>query len=501
VFGWVADAFYLSWSFFYWNLRKTKFRLRRGRSRCPCQAASDSGRAMETRCDAAIHLHKTGRFRHVCPLLKQNAQGHWRCSVNAPDVRPFWPRAFTFFGSILLALYLVGTVGAWGMLRYRGYPISYAAVVWPGKWKDFHLVQSRYFGEKAQRALARSDFPEALMSLSLAYQLNPADYDLGRRYAQLAQAGQMGRADRAYAQLVHDHPARRGETLGAWYETLLWRADFASINHVGKQGLISDPARSSAWTNALLFSLRREPDLNLLRELATSQEIGGARAVFELELQSINLPEQAKRLIATANRESVPEFLDYYRVKRLIELGSAQEALRLLSDRQSRLTPRDTLVLRLEAMQAASWPSLIRTEFETLNTGPLNPAVTEVLAAFLIRHPDSSLLQLTFDGFMSKHPPENEITYRTWAALLCAAGANGDLTRYRHAVSEMRRLSGSQLRAFTSFEGFFRQDTTSARIENYLSSVQPLPMEITYALLERYYQPRGSKTQRRVPVP
>lgn len=41
--GWFVDTLRLFWGLIYWNLRKTWFRLRRGRTPCPCQSSSDSG--------------------------------------------------------------------------------------------------------------------------------------------------------------------------------------------------------------------------------------------------------------------------------------------------------------------------------------------------------------------------------------------------------------------------------------------------------------------------
>ena len=67
--GWIADFFRLAWGLLYWNYRKSWFRLRRGRARCPCQSPSDSGRALETVCEASLSWHKHANFRRVCPLL------------------------------------------------------------------------------------------------------------------------------------------------------------------------------------------------------------------------------------------------------------------------------------------------------------------------------------------------------------------------------------------------------------------------------------------------
>lgn len=89
------------WALFYWNARKTIFRLRGRRGVAPCQHPSDSGTAMKTACDACTAWHRRVRFRLVCPLLKQDDAGLWVCSVDRAGVRPFWGRAFAYTGGTL----------------------------------------------------------------------------------------------------------------------------------------------------------------------------------------------------------------------------------------------------------------------------------------------------------------------------------------------------------------------------------------------------------------
>lgn len=446
---------------------------------------------METRCDPSLMLQQPARFRHVCPLLKAGPDGRWRCSVDTPEVRPFWGRAFATFGLALLLIYLTGTLAAWALLRSRGYPIAYAEVTWPPAWSRFHLVQSRFFASKANRALAKNDVQEALMSLSVAYQLDRQNYALGRLFAQLTQAAQPALSDRVYAQLAHDHAERRPETFAAWYEALLWRADFGSIKALAREALTSDTNRSSAWLNALLFALRREPDEVLVKELASAKESAVANAVFSLELQTRGPASVARAALLSAPPQGAPEYLSYYRPKRLIELGFGQDALAMLDRSTAALPARDQLLLHLEAYTALGWRSLIRNDVEALIGRPFNAVGAELLASYLIRHPDEELLRLAFDAFKALPLTQEETTYRTWTSWLCAAGANRDFGRFREAAEQMKKISGADYRALKQVEAFFRGESASARIESYLPAMQPIPIEITYALLERYYQPRA----------
>src|SRR5207253_1322402 len=94
-----------------------------GRSACPCQSPSDSGRAYETQCDACMSWSRPARFQRVCPLLVPTKDG-MRCSANTPEVRPFWGRAFGFYGGVLFSIYLVGVITVFIFLRTIGYPVS-----------------------------------------------------------------------------------------------------------------------------------------------------------------------------------------------------------------------------------------------------------------------------------------------------------------------------------------------------------------------------------------
>ena len=71
--GWLADFFRLLGGLFYWNARKTVFHWRGGR--CPCQNPSDSGRALETTCDACLHWHQPAPPSGACV----------RCFVTTPN--------------------------------------------------------------------------------------------------------------------------------------------------------------------------------------------------------------------------------------------------------------------------------------------------------------------------------------------------------------------------------------------------------------------------------
>ena len=153
--GWLGDFLRFWWGLLYWNTRKSLFRLNRDRARCPCQNPSDSGRARETGCDAAHAWYQPARFRRVCPLLVETAEG-LRCAADARDVRPFWGRAAAYYAAAALALYLAAVFALFACLRIVGYPLSPVSLLWPPRWSDLRLARGDYFVAKAQRALARN---------------------------------------------------------------------------------------------------------------------------------------------------------------------------------------------------------------------------------------------------------------------------------------------------------------------------------------------------------
>ncbi|PTY04716.1 hypothetical protein DB347_18595 [Opitutaceae bacterium EW11] len=485
--GPIGDALQLAWGLLYWNFRKTVFRARRDRVPCPCQTPSDSGRAWETGCEPSILLRKPARFRRVCPLLRQDAQGRWRCSVDTADVRPFWGRAAVIAAATALAVFVLGSLGAWGLLRQRGYPLGYVDVAWPGRWSEFHLAQSRVFAQRAQRALDRGDVPDAIMSLAVSFRLDPSNYALGRVLAQLTQFGQPGLADQTYSQLLQLHPDRAAETLAAWNEALLWRADFAAVETVSREGLLRDPGHTTAWLHSLIFAVRRSPNDALLRELAAGKKLD-VRSVAELELRTHETPEAARAALLELPPIGASPYLEYYRPRRLLELGYPEDALALLE--HSRLPMRDRIALRLDALTLLDRTSAVETEIGAILSAQSDVTTVELLSAYLVRHPNSGLLAGLFAA-VSAHPlPTDAGGYRAWAGLLCAAAASGDFGRFREAGAEMKRISGTEFRALKQVEAFFRGEGASSRIESYLPAMQPLPSEVTLALLERYYQPR-----------
>lgn len=497
--GWIADLFRTAWGLVYWNLRKSLYRARRGQSRCPCQTPSDSGRAWETGCEASIPWNRRVRFRRVCPLLKPGPDGSLRCSVNAEDVRPFWGRAFAIYGSAAFGAYLLAAILGFAVLRGIGYKVTPWTLAWPPAWSTLRTVRSEYFLEKARVAYNEQRINEAILALSLAYELDPHNHAAGLLLAQLWQVGQATLSDRTYVRLLDNHPAMRPGTAQSWYRALLARGDFRTIAQLSADALRFDPDHATAWIHALFFSIRKTGDLAPLHRalMVTTPDLAPeVRALLELERTvSTSLRTQGIDALLQPASDLGTAYAAYYRINRLLQLDAPQQALTLFERYGPRLGERERAALQLDLYAELGWAPLRRATVETLVARPLNLPTVEILMAHLIRYPSPELARIVFDG-QAAHPlPPTEVNYSGYTALFCTAGIYGDEEQVKTLAAALKQISGSSFASLRAAEAFFRQPEANRRIEAVLPMLQPLPLDVTYALLERFGRSLSPATQ------
>lgn len=501
--GWLADTLRLIWGLIYWNLRKTWFRLRRGRSPCPCQSPSDSGRALRTVCDASMHWNEPARFRAVCPLLVRTPDG-LRCSVDTADIRPFWGRAAAFYGGAGLALYLTAAVSVFIFLRTIGYPVNIFHVTLPPYWHRVTEVRSGYFISRSQQAFAESKPAEALLYLDSAFQFDPRNHAAGLTLAKHLQIAQPSRSDAIFQQLMANHPDRRHLIAQDWFRALLARGNLERVADLALAELRAGSPGAPVWIRALIFARRRLPPLGetAAREESARTEMAPWRPVLVVEnLLRTGRQAEARALLATDWPETPDEFEAFYQSSVLTELNDGFAALDALARKPAVTDGEVLLTARLAALASAQKERLLSQEVERALAPRLTPAtlpVIKVLTANLIRHPDRDIFQRVLAKVERERVPFTDQTAAIWFSLFCAAGAVGDEAALGRLTGSIREATGQPFLVLGATEAFFRGDSNERSILPFLPALL-LPLEVTYALLERYIPTRQTARPGRAP--
>lgn len=431
---------------------------------------------------------KPARFRRVCPLLVETPDG-LRCSVDAPDVRPFWMRAVAFATGGAAGVYLVGSLLLFGILRTVGYPVTYAMVAWPPAWSEIDQARSEYFFREGADAVAAGNIKEALFNLRLAHDLSPRNYQAGLTLASLWQMAQPALSDQLYERLLLEHFDRAAQTADAWHRALLARGDYQTIKRLAaRQFVRADEQFAGYWLNALFFASRQTRDDSPLREILTVAEKLPAqwRAAIETEL-SIHTGRTADAIIAARSiwAKSTHPFIPYYCASTLIRIGDAKSAVELLEIGAARFGDNERYRLRLDAFAVLGWKSVHEADVELLLTLPPTAPIVELLATHLVKYPNQHVLDRLFARLQDAPLPLVREAHSAYMALFCAAGVGRDFAKMDAVIETLKELSGSSLLTITSFADFFRDAAPQQRVETFLPTV-PLPLDLTYAMLARY---------------
>lgn len=494
--GWIGDFFRLNWALFYWNIRKTWFRMRGAhRDDCPCQTYSDSGHAMDSRCEAVADWHEPARFRRVCPLLVQTPQG-WRCGVNAESVRPYWGRAGLYFASLALLLYLAGTLAVYTALRTARYETSYLTILWPPLWGELRTSQEKLYAARAQQALQAGKYQEAILSLEMVTQLNPRNYAAGLALAGLSQvAAQPFVSDHIYDRLMRDVPEQRRQTAQIWFRTLLARASYEKIQDLATAMLSEDPGERAAWLNALLFACRQTGDHAYLGKVLAEHPHLPVWCTELIGIEQLLLQGQLEKVRPRLTRiYRVPDagYIPYFQADRLLRHSQVEPATELLRAYGPQLQPDEAAFVRLRIYQAKGWSSLIGSEFESVLGYGMQPRIITQICSYLINHPEPALFMRFLERFTATNLPVDPTTVPLYHAVYLCAILSGDAPQAEQLARRISDFTASDARVLRGLGELLKGRGADPRLPRILPLV-PLPTEVVYAILERQAVPAPAK--------
>lgn len=256
------------------NLVKARHRRRRARTLqalgtrpladagpAPCQAASDSGRAGRTRCEACLLLDKPARLRWLCPALSMRS-GEARCTLDSADVAPRWGRAALILLAPLIALYLLGASAYWAALRHQGLDtLAWTDVAAPHRWSQIREHRRQHFRALALRSLATGDLGTATVALFNAAQEGDGPPEDNLALARLATlGGYHSLADQLHAANIVRHPDRAETLAVAWHDDLLVADRPLRLAQLAIEQLARSGVDREFWLRAFFFSIRH-PDV------------------------------------------------------------------------------------------------------------------------------------------------------------------------------------------------------------------------------------------------
>lgn len=486
--GWLKDFFLYWWALFYWNIRKTWFRLRGAhRDSCPCQEPGDSGHALDSRCVAVAAWHRPERFQRVCPLLTSTPAG-WRCRVDAERVRPFWGRAILAGLAACLALYLVGGSAIYATLRLAKYEVKFATVVWPPAWSELRGAQEKLHAQRAAQALAAGDYAGALLALERVCALNPRNYQAALSLAGLSQvAGRDSVAEHVYARLMRDVPEERPATAQHWIRLLLARADFPQIKSLASAMLTEDPTRRASWLHCFLVAARLTQDPAALEALLQqhSNLPDWCSEIIRIELLILQgRTEQAVAQLVRANFSAGNHYPARYQIDRLLGLDRPIEATEILAVSDNLVPVDEAAFFRLRAALARNWLPLVGAEYEALLQLPMTPRLTEQFCAWFLRRPDPVAFARFADRFFRAGPPLTRESLAQHQAVYLTAIVNQDQVHAAQAATAIAAFTTSPNRALIVLGELLATPRPAVPVSQILPAV-PLPVEILYAILDR----------------
>ncbi len=484
---WLSTWAKTFWAHGYWNIRKSLYVLRGRHGRCPCHHPSDSGRAGETSCEAVAGWARPEIFqRRVCPLLQRGNDGLWRCGVGYEAVRPFWGRAIAHWGGLTLAGMTALLALVFFSLKFIGYDVSPAQLLWPPRWAEVRHARVELFIQQARAHYEAGRPRDAIASLLVAYQLEPENYAVAMMLAQFYQAAAPETADLLYARCLKFFPHRRNDTARVWFRSLLSRGRLTDVAELARRQIIEEP-NEMAWLNALLFAAQHLHQPELLEQAASEKDIAATtRALLTREAQTHRAaPQERITLLLHGEWPDIP-LARLRRAKLLLQSGAPDLALDFLRANRTRLEGRDVVRLALACFAQAGRQEDLSREISQLLSPERHRSDAEVtlFAQHLISFPDATRLPTLVAALHELHALP--IAQRAEAGLqvLCAAGSCGDFARFDEISARLIKDGIVHAALAGQARNYYQSPHDAAHRALFTSLLQNHSLELIYVISE-----------------
>ncbi|MDP2138092.1 MAG: hypothetical protein Q8J74_09570 [Candidatus Didemnitutus sp.] len=417
----------------------------------------------------------------------RNPDGEWQCGVGPEGVRPYWVRQGAILGGTVAVALLLAALGVWGTMRVVGFNVSPRQIMWPPAWSELDGVRARFFLEQARELLAEGKFREAANSLTVAYEMNPGDYEIALTLAEFYQVGRPAAVDPFFEHLMRNHPERRNETALVWFRSLLLRGRLDGVGLMAARQLAGGPENAAAWTHALLFAVRLTGETGVLKEIAGDEKIPArVRRVLELELRL----RQANRADAPRLLQLEPIDADFpyarvHRIERLIEFGATNEALALLEQGRGMMAGRDVVRLALAAHAVGRNRLALLGEAEVLLARDKGTSASAValLAQHLVVYPNEAILARCLAA-VGELPADSPALRNEAVAAVYAAAVVGGKRAELPAIRRHYLVPAEASAIFTPEDVLARNDWATFSL---LKVIRPMSADLNYAILERLF--------------
>ena len=194
---------------------------------------------------------------------------------------------------------------------------------------------------------------------------------------------------------------------------------------------------------------------------------------------------ESKEQLSSVSNQAEALYVLHYRVRRLIELGFSNRALLVLNQWASRFQDRDRIRLQMRAYANNQFRGRYHALFQKLIQLPPSRPLIELIAAQLIVTPDPQFYAWVKQSFVPGDIAAPNEKLSSMVVLYLLAAAHDDLRTQEFLSNELKTTTGSNFAALSAVTSM-AADPKRYRIEVILPAIQPLSLDMVYAMLERF---------------